>query len=181
MFLDDTIPLNESSEAIVKVSDTDTVLFTGDISVVDLNILGTDEIGMTGGSLNSSLSLMVDGSIDTATGENEAHEFPDHDHPDTSLSSANTVGDKTKKKQTVHSNPDWLSHLTDNFRVVIISKCSQRVRDAVETDENIQVNIPIAEHLLLSQSFSESARVERGLRPYFEKFDKSSRKSIWRC
>ena len=51
MFLDDTIPLNESSEAIVKVSDTDTVLFTGDISVVDLNILGTDEIGMTGGSL----------------------------------------------------------------------------------------------------------------------------------
>ena len=56
MFLDDTIPLNESSKAIVKVSDTDTVLFTGDISVVDLNILGTDEIGMTGGSLNSSLS-----------------------------------------------------------------------------------------------------------------------------
>ena len=32
---------------------------------------------------------MVDGSIDTATGENEAHEFPDNDHPDTSLSSAN--------------------------------------------------------------------------------------------
>ena len=42
-------------------------------------------------------------------------------------------------KQTVHTNPSWLADLTGDFKQIIILKCSQRTRDAVDSDEIIQV------------------------------------------
>ena len=40
--------------------------------------------------------------------------------------------------QTVHTKPDWRENLTKNFMTLIISKCSLRTREAVESNENIQ-------------------------------------------
>ena len=44
-------------------------------------------------------------------------------------------------KQTCHTNPNWLADLTQNFKETVISKCSERVQNAVDTNEIIQVFI----------------------------------------
>ena len=42
-------------------------------------------------------------------------------------------------KLTPHTYSNWLADLTGDFKQLVISKCSQRARDAVDCDENIQV------------------------------------------
>ena len=66
--------------------------------------------------------------------------------PGTSSASVGTSGTTSTvdpgagtSKETVHTNPGWCSHLVKNFKSVVISKCCQRTRDAVEMDEKIQV------------------------------------------
>ena len=41
--------------------------------------------------------------------------------------------------QTVHTNPHWLADLVGKYHQTIIAKCSERVRDAVEKNEDIKV------------------------------------------
>ena len=67
--------------------------------------------------------------------------------PGTSIASVETSGTSTvdpgagTSSETVHTNPGWCSHLVKNFKSVVIAKCCQRTKDAVETDEKIQVHI----------------------------------------
>ena len=67
--------------------------------------------------------------------------------PGTSAASVDTSGTSTVDRgagtssETVHTNPGWCSHLVKNFKSVVIAKCCQRTKDAVETDEKIQVHI----------------------------------------
>ena len=44
-----------------------------------------------------------------------------------------------KHKKTPHTYASWLADLTGDFKQIVISQCSQRARDAVDSDENIQV------------------------------------------
>ena len=47
------------------------------------------------------------------------------------------------KKQTVHTNPDWCRNLKSSFRTLIVSKCCQRTKDAVEINEAIKVLLEV--------------------------------------
>ena len=99
-------------------------------------------------SLNQSmgLSLLSDDSdvgIDLGmeeeagkSGEVQSHGVLGEDfHPDLDIENAEAL------KQTCHTNPNWLADLTQNFKETVISKCSERVQNAVDTNEIIQVFI----------------------------------------
>ena len=58
------------------------------------------------------------------------------DHANNESASSSEVS--TQGNKTVHNNPNWCSDLIHNFKSVIFEKCSQRVKDAVENDEDIQ-------------------------------------------
>ena len=60
-------------------------------------------------------------------------------------------------KQTCHTNPNWLADLTQNFKESVISKCSQRVRNAVDSNEIIEVIFLKIESSRTITDFIESA------------------------
>ena len=43
-----------------------------------------------------------------------------------------------KSKTTCHTNPRWRDGLVRNFKNLVISKCSQKTKDAVECNEEIR-------------------------------------------
>ena len=67
------------------------------------------------------------------------HVFYDHDQWRRDVDQMLLLDEAQQEKQTVHTNPNWLADLTRDFKQNIIAKCSQRVKEAVDANENIQV------------------------------------------
>ena len=46
--------------------------------------------------------------------------------------------DKSKSKMTCHTNPRWREVLVRDIKNLVISKCSQKTKDAVESNNDVQ-------------------------------------------
>ena len=59
---------------------------------------------------------------------------------------------------TVHTNPDWMRDLKQNFSIDIIQCCSQRTRTAVENNEDVEVANDVLKVILFYEFRSEFER-----------------------
>ena len=80
--------------------------------------------------------------VDDSSERNDSISFGEVDDLSSPLCQPNTEGDKpsTKIHVTVHQNPDWLSDLKKNFKAEIIDVCSLKAREAVSSNELIELD-----------------------------------------
>ena len=101
----------------------------------------------SGGHGQTSPSLTVDTSATTPADTNDESTV---DSSDTIAGDVSATIDEvqvdslagTSKNQTCYNNPGWRDQLIVNFKSIIIGKCSQKTKDAVDRNESIQVCFP---------------------------------------